>query len=62
MANTDIKTEIKAAGLKQWQISDELNMHDSNFCKLLRKEFSTEQKAEVRAIIAKLKAEQERGE
>ena len=55
MKNQDIRNEITEAGLKLWQIADELGMADSNFSKLLRKEFSAEKKEEIRGIIKKLK-------
>ncbi len=55
MANKDIKQEIKAAGLRQWQVSFELKIQDSNFSKMLRYELSDEKKSEIRSIISKLK-------
>lgn len=58
IANEDIRNEIKAAGLCMWHISDELGMNDSYFSKKLRHEFSAEEKAKIRSIIAKLKEEE----
>jgi hypothetical protein len=44
MYNLDIREEIKAAGLKLWQIAQQLNITDGNFSRKLRTEFSDEQK------------------
>ena len=59
MQNRDIRQEVADAGLKLWQIADKLNMHDTNFCKKLRKELTFEEKAKIRAIIKELKKERE---
>lgn len=57
MKNQDIRNEIKAAGLKLWQIAEGLGINDGNFSRLLRRELSGEKKAEIRSIIEKLKKE-----
>ena len=54
MKNQDIRSEIKGAGFKLWQIADKLGITDSNFSKLLRHELSEDKKNEIRNVIAKL--------
>ena len=58
ICNQDIRNEVKAAGLYLWQIADKLKISDSRFSVHLRRELSPEKKAEIRAIIAELKAEE----
>ncbi len=55
MKNLDIRTEAKNAGVKLWQIADELGMTDGNFSRKLRKELNPEEKAKIKSIIAELK-------
>lgn len=62
MKNQDIRSEIKGAGFKLWQIADKLGITDSNFSKLLRHELSEGKKNEIRNMIAKLKKEGEGNE
>lgn len=57
MKNQDIRNEVKAAGLKLWQIAESLGINDGNFSRLLRRELSAEKKAEIRSIIEKLEKE-----
>lgn len=54
MANNDIKTLAKESGVKQWQIADMLNMHDSNFSKMLRHELPEDKKEKIRSVIKEL--------
>ena len=54
MANNDIKTFAKENGVKQWQIADMLNMHDSNFSKMLRHELPEDEKEKIRSVIKEL--------
>lgn len=56
MSNTDVRTEIKAAGIKLWQIADCLGYTDSTFSRKLRKELSEEEKSKIRGVIDGLKA------
>ncbi len=53
-ANADIREATKQAGVRLWQIADELGINDGNFSRKLRKEFSMEEKAKIYAIIAQL--------
>lgn len=55
MKNLDIRTEAKNAGVKLWQIADELGMTDGSFSRKLRKELNLEEKTKIKSIIAKLK-------
>lgn len=54
MKNKDIRNEIAAANLKLWQVAEAYGTSDSYFSKKLRHEFSDEEKAKVRTIIALL--------
>ncbi len=56
MKNQDIRQEVKDAGLKLWQIADDLRIADSGLSRLLRHELPEEKKTEIRNIITKLKA------
>ena len=38
--NQEIRQSIKEAGLKLWQIGEELGLNDGNFSRLMRKELS----------------------
>ncbi len=55
MKNQDLRTEVKEAGLKLWQIAEKLGVNDGNFSRILRHELSAEKKAEIRVIIEELK-------
>lgn len=59
MKNTDIRSEIKTAGLYLWQIADALGINDGNFSRKLRHELSDEEKTRIRAIIAELSTQRE---
>lgn len=59
MKNTDIRTEVKAAGLHLWQIADALGINDGNFSRKLRHELSDEEKTRIRTIIAELSTQRE---
>ena len=54
MTGTEIKALIHNAGVKCWQVADALGMQDSNFSRRLRKPFSEEETAKIRAIIENL--------
>lgn len=54
MKNRDIRLMAAGAGVKLWQIAQEIGMTDSSFSRVLRKELSPDRKEEVRAIIARL--------
>jgi len=58
--NLDIRTEIKEAGLKLWQIADALGIDDSRLSKMLRYELSDHEKAKIRTIVETLLHNQHR--
>ena len=53
--NQDVRQKINDAGVKLWQVADKLNIHDSNFSRLLRKELSPQKKKEIFKIVNELK-------
>jgi len=55
MPNEDIRNEVLGAGLKLWQVAEKMDLRDDSFSRKLRKEFTDEQKAKIRKIIANLK-------
>ncbi len=57
MCNTDIRNEVKNAGLRLWQVAHEYGIADTNFSKKLRFELSDAEKDKIRAIITKLSKE-----
>ena len=57
MRNSDIRQEIKSAGLRLWQIAEALGLQDSNFSRRLRHELPEAEKAKIREIIADLSKE-----
>lgn len=57
MRNSDIRQEIKSAGLRLWQIAEALGMQDSTFSRRLRHELPAAEKEKLRAIIAELSRE-----
>lgn len=54
MANRDLKLAAAGAGVRMWQIADELGMLDSSLSRKLRHELPHEEKAEILEIINKL--------
>lgn len=52
--NNDIRELARKNGVYLWQIADELDMYDSNFSKMLRKELPSEKKAKIAQIIKKI--------
>ncbi len=57
--NNEIREAANNAGVFLWQIADKLNMQDSNFSRLLRKELSPKKKEQILSIIEELKKENE---
>lgn len=58
MKNKDIRDYARIKDVRLWQIAEKLNLCDSNFSRLLRRELSEEKKTEIRAIIDDLAAGQ----
>lgn len=54
MFNSDIRSEVKDAGLYLWQIAEQLGINDSNFSRKLRHELSDVEKSRIREAIAVL--------
>ena len=52
--NQDIKRAAAGAGVKLWQIAEELGIADCNFSRKLRKELPKEEKERIFAIIDRL--------
>lgn len=57
MTNQDIRRTAAGAGVKLWQIADELGIADCNFSRKLRKELPQEEKDKILAIIERLSRE-----
>lgn len=57
--NEELRTSIKDADLKMWQVADKLNLNDGNFSRKLRKEFSETEKKKVYEVIQTLLKERE---
>lgn len=58
MNGSEIKEKILGAGLKLWQVAYAYGTTDSNFSRLLRKDFTNEQTEKILSIIEELKTEQ----
>lgn len=57
MRNKDIRDYARIKDVKLWKIAEKLNMHDSNFSRLLRQELTEDKKEEIQKIIDELSAE-----
>lgn len=47
IANKDIRTRAKSAGVFMWQIADCLGMHDSGLSRMMRKELAPDYKDRI---------------
>lgn len=56
MKNKEIREAAQKAGVKLWQLAEELGMKDYSFSRKLRKEFSPEDKIKALNAIERLKA------
>lgn len=59
MNNNDIRMMARNQDVRLWQIADKLNMQDSNFSKMLRKELPSEKKEHTYKIINEIAKERE---
>ena len=59
MTGTEVKSMIKGAGLKCWEVAYAMNMQDSNFSRRLRKTFNESEVTEIKEVIDKLSASKE---
>jgi len=55
--NQDVKRRVAGAGLKLWQIADELGIADSSLSRKLRKELPKEEKERIYKSVEKLSKE-----
>lgn len=56
MSGSEIREKILGAGLKLWQVAYAYGTTDSNFSRMLRKDFTNEQTEKILSIIDELKA------
>lgn len=59
-ANQEIRIVAKNAGVKLWQVAEQLNMNDGNFSRKLRFELPKNEKDKIIEIIQSLS--QQKGE
>lgn len=57
MSNQDIRRTAAGAGVRLWQIAEELGIADCSLSRKLRKELPKEEKAQIFAIIKRLSKE-----
>ena len=57
IANADIRSAAKSAGVCLWQIAERIGINDGNFSRKLRRELSDQEKQEILQIIQDLAAE-----
>lgn len=57
MCNIDIRQAAADAGVRLWQIADEIGLNDGNFSRKLRKELPVEEKQRIFGIIEKFAKE-----
>lgn len=53
--NQEIRDQIRAAGLKQWEVARKLGVAESTFIRWLRDELSEEQRTAISKAIEDLK-------
>lgn len=56
IANNDIRTRAKEAGVRHWQIAERYHIDEGNFSRKLRHELPQEEKEKIFRIIDELKA------
>lgn len=59
MTGAEVKNLIRSAGVKCWQVADQMGMQDSAFSRRLRKPFDETEVKRIQAIVAKLSANAE---
>lgn len=57
MKNADVRAAAADAGVRLWQIAEELGIADCQFSRRLRRELPEEEKAKIKGIIEKLAGE-----
>lgn len=56
MNNIEIREAIKESGFRHWQVAEAMQISESTFCRILRKELPPEKKESVRAAIRQLQS------
>jgi hypothetical protein len=54
MKNLDIRTKLKEANIKQWELADQLGIAEMTLVRKLRYELPEEEKQKIFLIIAEL--------
>ena len=54
--NNEVRNLIKQSGFAQWEIAEALGVAEFTFSRRMRKEFTEEEIAEVKAAIERLKS------
>lgn len=62
IANMEVRTAAKKAGIRLWQVAERLGVSDGNFSRKLRRELPTEDCEKVLSIIRELSQEKQEGE
>lgn len=57
MKNIDVRNYALVLGVKQWEIAEKMNIHDSNFSRMMRKELPTNKKEEIKRLIDEIAKE-----
>ena len=57
MRNKDIRDYARIKDVRFWQIAERLNICDSNFSRMLRRELKEDKKIKIKAIIDELAKE-----
>ena len=59
MNNVDIRMEIVAAGVKYYEVAEQMGIFPENLSRLFRHEMSIDKKNEVRAAINAIKSKKQ---
>lgn len=57
MNNQEIRNAVKVAGIKMWQLADEVGIADTTLCRRLRHELREDEKKQLLAAIHRLSEE-----
>lgn len=60
MKNTNIRTAALSSGVRLWEVSERLGMHDSNFSRLLRHELDKDTKDKIMSAIAEIREDKKK--
>lgn len=55
MANLELRQELLKADIRQWRLAEALGISESRLSKMLRYELEDAQKAEIKAVIDRLR-------